>query len=116
MFPPNLSSCEMRENFCLSPVIRAGGLAETEHRVRRVRFLERRNLFGCKPQRQGGYRVGKMIRLGGAHNRRSDERFAEHPGKRKLSAGNAALFGEFAEPAGDFLVRLRRLRIQRLAE
>ena len=131
-----LQAAEMQENFRLpvvleiilksridtighggtSPVIQASGLAESEYRVRRVRFFERCNLFGCKPQRQCGYRIGKMVRLGGAHNRRSDEWFAEHPGERKLSAGNAALFGEFTEPVDDFMVRFFRLRIQRLAE
>src|SRR6266853_1849050 len=57
-----------------------------------------------------------MIRLGSAHNRRSDERFAEHPGKRKLSPGNATLFAERTEPVSHSTVRFFRLRIQRLAE
>src|ERR1700693_1180198 len=55
-----------------------------------------------------------MTRLGSAHNRRSDKRFAEHPGKRKLSAGNATLFGELTEPVDHFTVCFFRLRIQHL--
>src|SRR6266481_1283484 len=57
-----------------------------------------------------------MIQLGSAHNRRSDERFAEHPGKRKLSAGNATLFGELTKPLDHLTVCFFRLRIHRLAE
>src|SRR6185295_10143090 len=57
-----------------------------------------------------------MIRLGSAHNRTSDERFVEHPSKRKLSAGDATLFGEFSEPVNHFTVCFFRLRIHRLAE
>src|SRR5271170_3371759 len=57
-----------------------------------------------------------MIRLGSAHNRRSDKRFAKHPGKRKLSAGNATLFGELTEPVHHFTVCFFRLRIQQLAK
>src|ERR1700691_2390508 len=94
----------------------ASSLAETEYRVRCVRFFERGNLFGCKPQRQCGDCVGEMVRLGSAHNRRSDKRFGEHPGKRKLSAGNATLFGELTEAVDHFTVCLFRLRIQRLGK
>src|SRR5882757_1408595 len=57
-----------------------------------------------------------MIRLGSAHNRRSDKRFAEHPGKRKLSAGNTTRFRELTKPVDHFAVCFFRLRIQRLAE
>jgi len=57
-----------------------------------------------------------MIWLGSADNRRSDERFAEHPGKSKLSAGNATLFCDLTEPANHSTVCLFRLRIHRLAE
>src|SRR5580658_331649 len=57
-----------------------------------------------------------MIRLGGAHDRRSDKRFVEHPGKRKLSAGNASLFGELTEAVDHFTVWFFGFRIQRLAE
>src|SRR6267378_6195620 len=57
-----------------------------------------------------------MIRLGSAHNRRSDERFAEHPGKSKLRAGNAALFCDLTEPVNHFTVCFFGLRIHRLAE
>src|ERR1700734_3848603 len=57
-----------------------------------------------------------MIRFGSAHNRRSDKPFAEHPGKRKLSARNATLFGELTEPVDHFTVCFFGLRVQRLAK
>src|ERR1700722_12987346 len=57
-----------------------------------------------------------MIRLGSAHNRRSDERFAEHPGQRKLRAGNATLFRELTQSLDHSTICFFRLRIQRLAK
>src|ERR1700683_300809 len=57
-----------------------------------------------------------MIRLGSAHNRRSNKRFAEHPGKRKWSAGTAPLCGERAEPVDHLTVCFFGFRIQRLAK
>src|ERR1700735_2873481 len=57
-----------------------------------------------------------MIRLGSAHNRRSDKRFAEHPGKRKLSPGNPTVLGEPSEWRAPFTVLFFCLRIQRLAK
>jgi len=62
-----------------------------------------------RTEKGSGDCIGKMIRLGSAHNRRSEKRFAEHPGRRKLSAGNATLFGELTEPVDHFTVCFFRL-------
>lgn len=69
--------------------------AETKDRMRSIRLLERGNLFGCEAQRESCDGVRKVVRFCGANNRRSDEGFAEHPGKRELGSRNAAFFGEF---------------------
>ena len=75
--------------------------------MRRVRLFQRSNFIGRKPQSERRNGVRKMMRLCGADDRRSDRRFAEHPGERDLGARNAALFRDLPHaihhPAVHFL-------------
>ena len=57
-----------------------------------------------------------MVRLCSADNWRRDRRFAEHPGKRDLSAGNAALLGNPSHAVDDCVVHFFGLRVQAFPE
>src|ERR1039458_4885889 len=88
---------------------------EAQDRVRRIRLLERSNLFRCQAQRQRCYGVLKMMWLGCANNGRS-HRLAKQPGESKLRAGNATLFCDLTQAVHNFTVSLFRLRVQALSE
>jgi len=62
------------------------GSTEAQDRMRRVGLLKSSDLFGAQAQRERGYGVLKMVRLGGADNWRGDPRLAEQPCKRDLRA------------------------------
>src|ERR1039457_3723959 len=65
---------------------------EAQDRVRRIRLLERSNLFRRQSERERCHGILKMMRLGCANNGRCDDRLTEQPGESKLRAGNATLF------------------------
>jgi hypothetical protein len=46
----------------------------------RVGLLKGNNLFGSEVQRESGYSILKMMRLGGSYDWRSDCGLAEQPG------------------------------------
>src|ERR1039457_5823595 len=88
---------------------------EAQDRVRRIRLLERSNLFRRQAQRQRCYGVLKMMWLGCANNGRS-HRLSEHPGERKPRAGNATLFCEPTPAGPHFTVSFFALRVHALPE
>src|ERR1017187_5189565 len=88
---------------------------EAQDRVRRIRLLERSNLFRRQAQRQRCYGVLKMMWLGCANNGRS-HRLAEPPSESKLRAGNATLFCDLTQAVHNFTVSFFALRVHALPE
>src|SRR5258708_9711021 len=65
------------------------GLDETDYRMRHVRLLERSNLVDGKFHVHGCESVLEMVELGGADDRRRDDRLGEQPRQSHLCPRNA---------------------------
>ena len=78
--------------------------------VRYVGCLELRNLGVGQVQREGGERVVKVLGLGSAHDRGSNDGLLSEPCKRHLRAGYAALGREGGDSFDDLAIRFRGIR------
>jgi hypothetical protein len=72
-------------------------LLEADHRMRDVRFLQRRDLLGGQLHIDGSDRIVELMQLGGANDRRGDDRLRQEPSKRNLRAGHDAGFGHLGD-------------------
>ena len=57
-------------------------LLETDRRVRDVGFLQCRDLLGRQFHINGSNRIVELMQLGGANDRRGDDRLRQEPSKR----------------------------------
>ena len=82
------------------------GLDKTDDRMRKIRLLQRGNLVGGEFHVHGCESVIEMVQLGGADDRRRDDRLGEQPRQRHLRPRNAPCRGNLGHAIDNLAVCL----------
>ena len=85
------------------------------HRLRMIGLLELGDRAGVELELRRRDRVGEVMRLRGADDRRGDERLRQHPGERDDRRLGIQLLGRLDDPFADRLI-LARPQAKRDAE